>query len=436
MKPTRSHVEWFRSAAPYIHAHRGQTFVIQFAGEAAQDERLVHDIALLNSLGVRLVLVFGSRPQIETQLARTGRALRYVNGLRITDSETLEVVREAVGSVQLQLQALLSMGLPNSPMAGAQIRVVSGNFVVARPIGVRDGTDYCNTGEVRRVDADSLRVHLEQGAIVLVAPIGFSRSGELFNLYSEQVATEIAISLHAAKLIVLAEEQGLRDRNNVPIRDLTVAEASALAKEMRPNAGNQERQRRLEAAIRACRNGVRRTHLLERGLDGALLLELFTRDGVGTMVSADAIEMNRRATVEDVGGILELIGPLEKQGTLVRRSRERLELEIGDFQVMDRDGTIIACAATHYYAEPAMAELACLAVRSEYRHSARGAAMLRAAEMTVRARGAEALFVLTTQAEHWFVEQGFRRARVTDLPIARQNLYNYQRGSKVLIKSL
>jgi amino-acid N-acetyltransferase len=287
---------------------------------------------------------------------------------------------------------------------------------------------------VRRVDADALRDHLQQGAIVLAAPIGFSRTGELFNLYAEQVATEIAIALRAAKLILLGEEHALRDTNNVPIRDLTIAQADTLVQRMQADAPDDER--RLAAAIRACGSGVRRTHLLERRVDGALLLELFTRDGVGTMISADLFETTRRATVDDVGGILELIGPLEKQGTLVRRSRERLELEIGDVQVMDRDGAIIACAATHCYSEQSMAELACLAVRSEYRHSARGAALLRAAEMAARACGADALFVLTTQAEHWFVEQGFRRARISDLPIGRQHLYNYQRGAKVLIKSL
>jgi amino-acid N-acetyltransferase len=410
-------VRGFRSSAPYIHAHRGRVFVVQFEGDAllqAEFPALVHDMALLHSLGVKLVVVHGIRPQIEERLQLRGRETQFVDGIRVTDAGALDAVVDACGAVRTQVEALLSMGLANSPMHGAGVRVASGNFVTARPLGIRDGVDFAFTGEVRRVDTQAIGRHLSDGNIVLVSPLGYSPSGEVFNMRADDVATEIAVDLSDARRSVA--ELGARPRTD---------------------GGEPDSAREfLTHAVRACHNGVARTHLLDYRVDGVVLLELFTRDGIGTMVTAEAYDTTRRATVEDIGGILELIAPLEGQGALVRRSRDKIETAIQDFLVLERDGAIIACAAIHPIPGESVAELACLAVDDAYRKGRRGDVLLGAAEQEARAGGVDRLFVLTTQATHWFKERGFADADIDDLPVQRRELYNYERGSKVLIKPL
>ncbi len=431
-------VSWFRDSAPYINAHRNRIFVIQFGGEAAGDVDLIHDLALLNSLGIRLVLVHGARPQIEQRLVEQGLPVDYADGLRVTDATALRVAKEAVGTVRVEIEALLSMGLANSPMAGPRLRVASGNFVTARPIGVRDGIDFGYTGEVRRVDQRSICSRLDEGAIVVVSPLGYSPTGEIFNLYAEEVATAIAVELRAAKLLLLGEMPILVDERGQPIRQLTLSEAERLLNAQYPDREQMSRAslRQLKFAIHACRHGIGRAHLLDRRIDGALLLELFTRDGIGTMLSSEPFEQTRQATIDDAGGILALIKPIEDEGLLVRRSREKLETEIDRFLVMERDAAIIACAAAYPFPADHVVELACLAVHPDYRNGQRGDTLLAAIELQARRLGAARLFALTTRATHWFLERGFRAATIEDLPVARQTLYNYQRNSKVLIKQL
>lgn len=432
----RLFIDGFRHSAPYIHAHRGRTFVLVFGGEAVEDPAfpdLVHDIALLHSLGIQLVLVHGARPQIERKLSAGGIRMEYAHGLRITDDAALVCVKEAAGSVRVEIEALLSMGLANTPMSGARIGVSSGNFVTARPLGVRDGIDYCHTGEVRRVDANAIRHHLADRRIVLLSPLGYSPTGEVFNLSAEEVATATATELQADKLVLLNEGEKLRDARRRLVAQLTVNEAEALLAGRRRLTETLHRQ--LQSAVVACRGNVRRVHLLDRQQDGALLLELFTRDGLGTLVTADPYEGLRPATIEDVGGVLELIKPLEQQGILVKRSRELLEMEIGHFLVIERDGAIIACAAL-YPGDRQTAELACLAVNEEYRNEGRGDALLQAIEHRARQNGIGQLVVLTTRTAHWFRERGFLPGDLSHLPARKKALYNYQRNSKVFYKAL
>jgi len=430
-------VQWFRQAGPYINAHRGRTFVVLFGGEAVDADHfssLIHDLALLHSLGIRLALVHGARPQVAARLREAGRDLRYVNGLRLTEADDLRYVKQAVGRVRIRIEARLSMGVANSPMHGARLRVVSGNVVTARPLGVRDGVDYGFTGEVRRIDDRAIRLWLDQEAIVLLSPLGYSPTGEIFNLSAEDVAVATAMALRADKLLVLSEEPELRNPAGRPIRELSPSDAAHLLAEQ-PDLP-EETARHLRQALRACQAGVRRIHLLSRGVDGALLLELFTRDGVGTLVTADIYEGLRPATIDDVGGLLELIQPLEDNGTLVRRSRERLEMEIERFSLLERDGAIIGSAALFPFPEERLGELACVAVHPAYQNSGRAEALLRFIERQARVQGLQRLFVLTTRAEHWFRERGFEPAEVADLPVQKRMLYNWQRRSKVFIKTL
>jgi amino-acid N-acetyltransferase len=428
-------VQNIRQAAPYVHSHRGATFVILFGGDAIDEHfaELIHDIALLHSLGIRVVLVHGARPQIEQRLKRAKAKIRYVNDLRITDDAALACVKDAAGSLRVEIEARLSMGLVNTPMAGARIRVSSGNFVIAKPLGVRDGVDYCHTGEVRRVDAEALQQHLQEQRIVLLSPLGYSPTGEVFNVSAEEIATATAVALHADKLIMLTEAPVLRDSKRRAIRQLSLVEAEQLMNSRR-KLEMQTRQH-IHNAIESCRCGVKRVHLIERSIDGGLLQELFTRDGIGTLISAETYEGLRPANIDDVGGILELIEPFENEGTLVRRSRELLEMEIRHFLVLMRDGMIIACAAFYPYPKK-VAELASMVVHPDYRNQGRGDLLLEAIERRARQAGTKKLFVLTTRASHWFQERGFRRAQLESLPVSKRALYNYQRNSKVFIKSL
>jgi amino-acid N-acetyltransferase len=431
-------ITWFRNAAPYINAHRGRTFVIGIGGEAAADaERLpalVHDLALLATLGVRLVLVHGARPQIEDRLRAENRELHYANGLRVTDEPALRAVVAAAASVRIELEARLSMGAANTPMSGVRLSVASGNHVVAKPLGVRDGIDYQHTGEVRRIDTGAIHAQLELGQIVLLSPLGYSPTGEVFNLSASEIATAAACALRAEKLIFLEETSTLRDARRRPLRQIGLAEAQALLQGRRRLG--EECRAHLQGAVDACLNGVRRVHLLERRIDGALLHELYTRDGIGTLISAGGYEDLRPASIDDVGGILALIAPLEAEGILVRRSREQLELEVNHFSVRERDGMVIACAALYGYPDEELGELACLAVAADYRHQGHGDELLAHVEQRAREQGLRRLFVLTTRTAHWFRERGFAPGDIADLPLSRRTLYNYQRNSRIFFKAV
>lgn len=391
---------------------------------------LIHDLALLNSLGIKLVLVHGARPQINARLQQLGIAPWEQTGPRVTDDLALQAVKESAGATRMEIEALLSMGLANSPMAGARIRVTSGNYVIARPYGIHQGVDYRYTGEVRRIDTDAIKRELEHGSIVLLPPVGYSPTGEIFNLTAADVATLAAIQLKADKLICLSEASGAVDDQGGLIHELSLVAAEDYLKNT-PNASEQ-----LAMCVRACRQGVRRAHVIQRSVDGGLLLELFTRNGVGTLINADAYDTARTATIDDVGGVLELIQPLENDGVLVRRSREKLEMEIGQFSILERDGMIIGCAALYPFPTDNFAEVACLAVHPAYQGGGRGEELLAMMEHKAQTLGITRIFVLTVRTAHWFLERGFKEADLASLPMQRQALYNYQRKSKIFVKEL
>ena len=444
-------VNWFRSAAPYIHAFGGRTFVIAFGGEIVDEKQfiaLTHDLNLLASLEVRLVLVHGVRPQIEARLKRDKLTPVFHNGLRVTDDAAMEAVKEANGAIRVDIEALLSMGLVNSPMAGADIRVASGNFVTAKPLGVRDGVDLQHTGEVRKVDALSIQKRLNDGELVLLSPLGYSPTGEAFNLSLEDVAVSAAIALDADKLIFLMDSQGVQNLRGELLREMTAEKAKNLLKNVEASLENtvepitepinfsEDINYYLPAAVRACEQGVARTHLISRHIDGAIIQELFTLEGIGTMVTEQSLETMRQANIDDVGGILKLIEPLESEGVLVRRGRERIEMEIDHFYVMEHDNRTIGCAAIYPFATESMAEFACLAIDPQYRGGGRGDKLFNYCQNQAKALGFKQLFCLTTRTEHWFLERGFIEGSIEKLPAEKQKMYNFQRKSKVFIKTL
>jgi amino-acid N-acetyltransferase len=411
--------------------------VIAFGGEVVSDGRfadLAQDLNLLAALGVKLVLVHGARPQIEEKLKQRRRRGRFHNGLRVTDDVTLTCVKEASGRLRVEIEALLSMGLPNSPMAGSDIRVASGNFVTAKPIGVVDGVDFMHTGEVRKVEAHAIQKRIDDNELVLLSPVGYSPTGEVFNLAFEDVAAEAAAALKADKLIYLMDALGVTGRRGELLRELTVKQAEVLlARAAQPEG---EARTYLPGAVRACQHGVKRVHLISGRLDDGLLLELFTRKGVGTMLTPDPIETLRPARLEDIGGVLRLIEPLEADGTLVKRSRDLLEREIARFVVLVHDQMIIGCAALYPFPQERTGELACLTVHPDFRSAGAGERLLTEIETRARKQKLKTLFVLTTRAEHWFVERGFVESGIGDLPRQKRKLYNYQRRSVVLVKRL
>lgn len=433
-------VEGFRHSVPYINTHRGKTFVIMLGGEAIEHENfssIVNDIGLLHSLGIRLLVVYGARPQIDANLAAHHHEPLYHKNIRVTDAKTLELVKQAAGTLQLDITARLSMSLNNTPLQGAHINVVSGNFIIAQPLGVDDGVDYCHSGRIRRIDEDAIHRQLDSGAIVLMGPVAVSVTGESFNLTSEEIATQLAIKLKAEKMIGFCSSQGVTNDDGDIVSELFPNEAQARVEAQEEKGDyNSGTVRFLRGAVKACRSGVRRCHLISYQEDGALLQELFSRDGIGTQIVMESAEQIRRATINDIGGILELIRPLEQQGILVRRSREQLEMEIDKFTIIQRDNTTIACAALYPFPEEKIGEMACVAVHPDYRSSSRGEVLLERITAQAKQSGLSKLFVLTTRSIHWFQERGFTPVDIDLLPESKKQLYNYQRKSKVLMADL
>ncbi|MEZ7984365.1 MAG: amino-acid N-acetyltransferase [Pseudomonadales bacterium] len=428
-------IRWFRQATPYINAHRGKTFVMMLSGEAVAHpniSNIIHDIALLNSLGTRIVIVHGLRAQLDAKLEQQNINSQFVQGFRVSDQATMDAAIQASSLIRSQLETRLSMGLPNSPMHGARVRVASANVITAKPAGIIDGIDLQHTGLVRKIDTVAMNTLLDLGNVVLLSPLGYSPTGEAFSLSYKQVASEIAIALQADKLIAFTDRDGISNAQGQLLRELDPASAQ---KNIADQDQNSEFIRCAKTAIASVEGGVPRAHLMHYANDGALLQELYTVDGAGTLILSANFEVTRQATVDDIPAIIDIISPLEKQGVLVRRDRDKLEDEINYFTVVEREGLIVALAALYPY-DCDSGEIACIVTHPDYRNGTRGANLLNTLEVNARAAGIQRVFVLTTQTAHWFIENGFTEIGLDDLPKAKQSLYNYQRKSKVLSKQL
>ena len=428
-------IRWFRQATPYINAHRGKTFVMMLSGEAVAHpniSNIIHDIALLNSLGTRIVIVHGLRAQLDAKLEQQNIKSQFVQGFRVSDQITMDAAIQASSLIRSQLETRLSMGLPNSPMHGARVRVASANVITAKPAGIINGVDLQHTGLVRKIDTVAMNTLLDLGNVVLLSPLGYSPTGEAFSLSYKQVASEIAIALQADKLIAFTDRDGISDAQGQLLRELDPASAQ---KNIADQDQNSEFIRCAKTAIASVEGGVPRAHLMHYANDGALLQELYTVDGAGTLILSANFEVTRQANEDDIPAIIDIISPLEEQGVLVRRDRDKLEDEINYFTVVEREGLIVALAALYPY-DCDSGEIACIVTHPDYRNGTRGANLLNTLEANARAAGIQRVFVLTTQTAHWFIENGFTEIGLDDLPKAKQSLYNYQRKSKVLSKKL
>jgi amino-acid N-acetyltransferase len=433
MSKTQDYVEWFRGAAPYIKAHRKKTFVVMVSDEVIYSDRfigLVHDIALLKHLGIKLVILHGSRSSIDSHLANNNQQSSFHQNIRITDNETLPYIVQAINAVRTHFESQLSMGLPNTPMSGSEITLASGNFVTGMPLGVIDGVDMQHSGKVRFIKHQAINELLDLNHVVLLSNLGYSRTGEVFNLPTEELAAEVAAALRADKLIYL--HHGAQDREQQGIT-LSTSDCERLLQQADTD---DDRKNLLRQAIQAIRAQVKRVHFIDQRVDGGLLLELFTRDGYGTMVTNLFYEGSRSASIDDIGGIVSLIEPLEQSGILVTRSREQMELQIRHFQVIEKDGMIIACIACIPDDDNTVCEVACLAVHPDYQRAGLASQLLAIAEERSRKMGIKQLYTLTTRTSHWFIEHGFKQDEQFELPSARRDSYNPERGSKILLKSL
>jgi amino-acid N-acetyltransferase len=436
-------VPWFRSVAPYIHAYRGKTFVVAIAGElvaAGKLNQFVQDMAILHAMGTKLVLVHGFRPQVNEQLAAKGHVSRFSHGQRITDPVALDAAQEAAGQLRFEIEAAFSQGLPNTPMANATVRIVSGNFLTARPVGIVDGVDFQQSGLVRKVDATAIRRAIDIGAVVLLSPFGFSPTGEAFNLTMEDVATSTAIALQADKLLFLTEVPGVREQLDDPDSpidtEIALADAERLLTALPRPSQPSDVGFYLQHCVKACQYGVERSHILPFAVDGALLQEIYTHDGIGTMVVDEKLESLREASHDDIGGILQLIEPFERDGTLVKRDRTEIERDIALYSVIEHDGVIFGCAALYPYPESRTAEMAALTVSNQVQGQGDGERLLKRIEYRARSLGLDSLFVLTTRTMHWFIKRGFAPVDPDWLPEARKRKYNWDRRSQVLVKKL
>ena len=439
-------VPWFRSVAPYIHKFRHQTFVIGLTGEAIAAGKLhsiAQDLAMIKAMGVKIVLVHGFRPQVNEQLHAKGHQGKYAHGIRITDSVALDCAQEAAGQLRFEIEAAFSQGLPNTPMADSTVRVISGNFVTARPVGIVEGINFEHSGVVRKVDVAGIQRSLDMDALVLLSPFGFSPTGEAFNLNMEEVATSVAVALKSDKLIFMTEIAGLRVRPEEPQSEdnpldteLPLAQAKELLARVPPSQRPTDIAFYLQHCVKACQGGVERSHIIPFAVDGALLLEIYVHDGIGTMVVDEKLEELREATADDVAGILQLIEPFEKDGTLVKRDRTEIERDVANYTIIEHDGVIFGCAALYPYPEARTAEMAAVTVSPQSQSTGDGEKLLKRIEQRARNLGLESLFVLTTRTMHWFIKRGFVQVDPDWLPEARKRKYNWDRRSQVLVKRL
>ena len=465
--------ETFRSMAPYIATHRGKTVVIHVPGEAIDGQcanfpALVQDIILMHTLGIKIVLVAGCRPQINERMIKAGRnpvSMLDDHLMRRTDAFTLRCVREASSYARVYLESQVGRGLVDASYSTGFVQVSSGNFVTARPYD-NDTEDFGYAGKVDKINIRRINQLLECNDVVLIGCLGYTTTGEVYNCSSEEVALQSAVQLGAHKLIYLYDGHELRDRNtggivhSIPFsaghkfltefRKKRAGEAERHEKDRDREAEDKELRKETELlmymqlAVDACAQGVPRSHLIQRQEDGSLLLELFTRDGGGLMISRDLYDGIRPARPVDTDTLIRLITPLVDKGILVRRSRETIDNAIaaGEFTVVERDGTVIACATLTQYPDddPSVkttwAEIGCIAVHPSSRNLGKGNALVGFLLRRANNLGCSNVFALTTQTAHWFIERGFHQATLDDIPKAKRDMVDRSRNSRVYVMRL
>jgi amino-acid N-acetyltransferase len=419
----------FREILRYVPRFRDRVFVIAIDGAVVEDDNfpnLLLDIALLRSLSIRVALVHGAAHQIKRYAALVKMTPSDLSGTGITDRETLNVAITAANRVAHEIMEGLSAN---------DLRAACPNAVVAHPAGILGGVDQLFTGKVERVDGALLHTLLEHDIVPVVPPIGIDGSGASYRLNSDAVAVEVAKALRAVKLIYLNTEGGVRDAKGV-IRQMTVLEADAFLKKHRGEL-SPETVTKLMHAVRAAKEGVERSHIIDGREQEGLLGEVFSNEGIGTLIHANEYQAIRPAQKKDVRVIFGLIQQGVENDELVKRTRAELEKIISDYFVFEVDRTVVACAALHMYPEQNMAELASLFVYQSSTNQGIGAKLIHYAEDEARRRGIAKLFCLSTQAVNYFAQKGYQLGTPDDLPPSRREKYDqHKRNSQVLTKAL
>jgi amino-acid N-acetyltransferase len=420
----------FREILRYVPRFRDRVFVIALDGAVVEDDNfpnLLLDIALLRSLNIRVALVHGAAHQVRHYAGLVKMTPSDVDGTGITDRETLNIAVTAANRVTHEILEGLSAN---------DLRAACPNAVVANPAGILGGVDHLFTGKVERVNTGLLQTLLEHDIVPVIPPVGIDGTGNSFRLNSDAVAVEVAKALRAVKLVYLNTEGGVRDAKGV-VRQMTVQEAEAFLKKSRAEL-TPETITKLMHAIRAGKEGVERVHIIDGREQEGLLGEVFSNEGIGTLVYANEYQSIRPALKKDVRAVHTLIQQGVQNDELVRRTRAELEKIIGDYFVFEVDRNLVACVALHEYPEQNMAELASVFVDPRYENQGIGAKLVTYTEGVARARGIAKLFCLSTQAVNYFVQKGgYKLGTPDDLPPGRREKYDqHGRKSQVLVKQL
>ena len=419
-----------RGILTYIPGFREKTFVIALDGAIIADDNfpnLVLDLAVLRSLSIRIVLVHGAAQQMRELSAASGVAISNADGIGITDADTLKLALTAANRNTHEVLEALASG---------DLRACYTNAVIAHPYGIVGGVDRLFTGRVERVDTEFLSQLLDKGVIPVIAPLGFDGDGRTFRVNSDGVAMEVAEALKAAKLIYVTDETVFKKAGK-KVHQISVTDAEDFFKkhkaEMHENLSS-----KFEHSIRACRNGVSRVHIIDGRVDEALLTEMFSNEGIGTMIYANEYQAVRRAMKKDVRAIRNLIRESVEQEELVKRTRHDILSQIGDYYVFQIDGNIVGCVALHIQPGGDKAELACLSVSSAHENMGIGQKLMLFAENAAHEKGVKTIFLLSTRTFNYFQQKGgYKEGILSDLPPARREKYgNSKRNSKILVKTL
>lgn len=420
-------VKNLRQASPYISQHRGKLVVFYLPGEMINDGKkllqLAEDLVLLNNLGLKIILTLGATLQINQKLAENNINWDTYQNIRITSKEQIQAIQETVGLVRSKLESVFSQASAEQHLPHS---VVSGNWLSAKPKGIIDGTDYKYTGSLRQINTNAINKNLEANQICLLTPLAYSASGEVFNLNTLEQAYSIADKLSADKLMIFTEESHLK----ILPKSLDIVELKKQIQHQHPNS----LLNLLEKSL-ASSKSIKRIHLMSQNSPSSILLELFTREGTGTLIYTDRYHHLRTANSDDLIQILKLIQPLEEQGILANRNEKEVIQNLPNFIVAEIDGQIIGCAAI-YSLDSNIAELACLAVNPTFQGDEIGKQLVSKTSQLAKERHHNQIFILTTQTNHWFKEQGFQDSDYFSLPVKRQETYNQNRKSKILIKNI
>ena len=418
-----------RGILQYVPRFREKTFVVALDGEVAASPNLANlllDLAVLRSLSIRVILVHGCGAQLLHLAQERQIPITNADGTGITDEATLKLSIEASHTVLQELMQGLS---------SVDLRAAYANVIVAHPAGILAGVDTLCTGKVERVESSTLQTFLNEGIIPVIPPLGFDGEGRTFRVNSDAMAVEVAEAIRAVKIIFLAPGGTLREGGQL-VRQLSVSDTEAVARKRRLD-GDLTLVSKLEHAARACRSGIPRVHLLDGTQNEALLSEIFSHEGIGTMVYSNEYQQMRRALKKDVRAIMALIRESIANAELVKRSRTELTALLDDYWLLEIDRTLVGCVAVHLYPDQKLAELACLYVAKSHEGQGYGRKLMAFAEQLAAKKGAMALIALSTQAYNFFQQKGgFIEVGPEELPPERRKKWEASgRNSKVMKKS-